>query len=605
MALQTTTQIFISGAKIQGYVSLRLIQQIDAHHDLELVCRTDVVEKLSEELIGDSKEYLGAVITIKISTDFDFSGYKELDFKGVVTKVNSTKGFQYSEGDLLTIYAKSCSILADDGPHYASFNDVTLSDILSKTFQEYDTSKLATSFDPNFTGNIQYSVQHNQSAFSYASRLAAYYNQWFYYDGQQLVFGNPSDIETELINGVDLQDFSIELHSIPNSFQYFTNDYITGELYQKSSSDVSIPAEGYHGFTSNKSKELFSKQTQVYHHLQNGTAIKSQLDTQVEQYTKARAMQQVIGVGFSDNPGVQLGALVKIRGFGTYRITKITHTNIEGGTYKNTFEAVDADFIAYPNMDINRFPKSDGVQIATVMDNNDPDGLGRVKVQFPWQKPEGQTTPWLRVMTPYAGSDKGFHFVSEIAEEVVVNFEGGNIERPFVVGALYNGTAKPSSWQTQNNDIKAIRTRSGHTIELNDTEGEEKINIYDNEGSLIEFNTQEKTLNINAAENINMSAKNIRIEAEENITIGAKQNVEVAAEGDLSNLSQGNLKLQSSGDTSVKSTGALALESTSDATLKGINAIIEGTASAEVNAVQAKLNGSAMTEVAGAIVKLN
>ena len=138
MALQTITQIFISGVPITSYVSLKIDQEIDAHHSLALVCRTDVVEKLSEELIGDSKEYLGGTITVKISSISDFGGYKELEFKGVVTKVKATKGFQQSSGDLVTLEAKSTSILSDDGGHHASFNDMSLSEILEKTFKGYD-----------------------------------------------------------------------------------------------------------------------------------------------------------------------------------------------------------------------------------------------------------------------------------------------------------------------------------------------------------------------------------------------------------------------------------------------------------------------------------
>ena len=198
MALQTTTQIFISGTPILSYVSLKLVQEIDAHHDLELVCRTDVVEKLSEELIGESKEYLGGTIIIKISSVTDFGGYKELEFKGLVTKVTGTKGFHQSSGDLVSLYAKSTSILSDDGGHYASFNDVSLSEILEQTFRGYDKGKLETAFSPVSSDTIHYSVQHNQSAFSYASRLAAYYNEWFFYDGKKLVFGSPSTDETEL-----------------------------------------------------------------------------------------------------------------------------------------------------------------------------------------------------------------------------------------------------------------------------------------------------------------------------------------------------------------------------------------------------------------------
>ncbi|WP_299243010.1 phage baseplate assembly protein V [uncultured Aquimarina sp.] len=524
MALQTTTEIFISGTAIRGYVNLRLVQEIDAHHDLELVCRTDVVEKLSEELIGDSKEYLGGIITIRISSISELGAYKELEFKGVVTKVKATKGFQNATGDLVTIFAKSSSILSDDGAHYASFQDVGLIDILDQTFQEYDKGKLETNFAPVSSDTIHYSVQHNQSAFNYASRLAAYHNEWFYYDGQKLVFGNPSNEETELSYGVDLQDFTVELSSVPNSFDYFTNDYFTDEIHTASSTKVAIPSEGYHGFTDKKSKELFAKQTQVYHNLYNDTSIKSRLDTQIDQYTRSRAMKQVIAKGSSDNPGVNLGQVIKIKGYGSYRIIKITHTNIEGGSYKNTFEAVDANFSAYPKMDISKYPKSD-VQIATVIENNDPSGMGRIKVQFPWQKHSGETTPWLRMMTPHAGSDKGFHFIPENGEEIIVGFESGNAERPFILGSLYHGTAKPDSWQTDANDIKAIKTRSGHLIELHDTDGSEKILISDKNSNLVRIDTANNNIEISAMENMTLNAKNIEINAQEEIKMNAGTNM--------------------------------------------------------------------------------
>ncbi len=603
MALQTTTQIFISGTLIESYVSLKLVQEIDAHHNLELVCRTDVVEQLSEELMGNSKDYLGGVVTIQISAMSNVGGYKELEFKGIVVGIQGTKGFHQSSGDLVTLYAKSASIVSDDGGHYASYNDLSLSEILEKTFQGYDQGKLETAFSPVSSETIHYSVQHNQSAFSYASRLAAYYNEWFYYNGSKLIFGKPESEETELKYGVDLQNFSLELKSIPNSFNYFTNDYFTDELHQKSSQEVSIPSEGYHGFTDKKSKELFAKETQVYHNLYNDSSTKPRLDKQVEQYTRAKAMQQVIAKGSSDNPGVNLGEVIKIEGYGSFRIIKIIHTNIEGGVYQNNFEAVDASFDAYPRMDISLFPKSD-IQIGVVTENNDPDGLSRIKVQFPWQKPSGGTTPWLRMMTPHAGSEKGFHFIPEVGEEVIVNFEGGNAERPFVMGALYHGTAKPESWKTDANDLKAIRTRSGHTIELDDTQDKEMIKIYDNEGSIITFDTQAKSLFVQATENIEFSAKNIKIIAEENIDVQAKGNISTASEGDTAILSKGATNLQATGDTAISSDASITVDATADAKISGQNLVTEGKVGAELKGQQTKVQGQ-MTILQGASGKID
>ena len=140
------------------------------------------------------------------------------------------------------------------------------------------------------------------------------------------------------------------------------------------------------------------------------------------------------------------------------------------------------------------------------MENNDPDGMSRIRVQFPWQKPLGEMTPWLRMMTPHAGSDKGFHFIPEIDEEDIVNFEGGNAERPFVAGTLYHGSAKAGSWQTSTNDVKAIRTRSGHLIELNDTNGAEMITVTDKKGNHFIIDTASEIISINALKDISINA---------------------------------------------------------------------------------------------------
>ncbi|WP_159090890.1 contractile injection system protein, VgrG/Pvc8 family, partial [Aquimarina aquimarini] len=322
MAIQTTTTIYIANKQLSSYKRLQLHQEIDAHHSLELVCRTDAIEQLSDELIGESKEYIGSIITIQVSANSTANSYRELEFKGVVTGVETVKGFEESQGDLICIKSKSASILADNFPHYASYSEVGLSDILQDTFQGYDLGKLETNFAPTNSSTIHYSVQHNESDFAYASRLSAYYNDWFYYDGKQLIFGRPSTEEIELSYGIDLKKFSINMEPMPNNASYFTNDYIANKQHQKNSGDVSIPSTGYHGFADSKSRELYNKQTRIYNPLYTDATMKPRLDAQVEAYTKSRAIQQIIAKGGSDNPGVCLGQIIRINGHGSYRVTK-------------------------------------------------------------------------------------------------------------------------------------------------------------------------------------------------------------------------------------------------------------------------------------------
>lgn len=83
-----------------------------------------------------------------------------------------------------------------------------------------------------------------------------------------------------------------------------------------------------------------------------------------------------------------------------------------------------------PFFDEDAYPTCEE-QSAIVTDNDDPQG--RIRVQFPWQKKKGLKTPWLRVVTPYAGKGKGMHIIPEIDEEVIIGFDNGNAERPLLL----------------------------------------------------------------------------------------------------------------------------------------------------------------------------
>src|SRR5437868_30783 len=120
-----------------------------------------------------------------------------------------------------------------------------------------------------------------------------------------------------------------------------------------------------------------------------------------------------------------------------------------------------------------------GVVVGIVTNNQDPDGLGRVKVRFPWLSDTDEST-WARVAAPMAGKDRGAYFLPEVDDEVLVAFEHGDPRFPYVLGALWNGNAQPFlTNEDGKNDLRVIRSRSGHTIVLNDKDGEETIEIVD------------------------------------------------------------------------------------------------------------------------------
>jgi len=134
-----------------------------------------------------------------------------------------------------------------------------------------------------------------------------------------------------------------------------------------------------------------------------------------------------------------------------------------------------------------RSNRLNGVAPAVVTNNQDPEGLGRVKVKFPWLS-DNNETDWVRVATLMAGPERGSFFLPEVGDEVLVAFEHGDINAPYVIGVLWNGQQKPPETNSDGkNNIRKIRSRSGHEIVFNDDDSvkKEKIEIHTKAGHRI------------------------------------------------------------------------------------------------------------------------
>jgi len=183
--------------------------------------------------------------------------------------------------------------------------------------------------------------------------------------------------------------------------------------------------------------------------------------------------------GESRNPELMAGNEVKITGpldaAGTYGLIKVVHTWTAAG-YLNYFDCTP--WRKFTNPVAPRVRAYPGLIPARVVDNNDPDNSGRVRVQFYWQ--EENSTKWIAMMAPHAGADRGFMFLPEIGDEVWVAFEQGDPERPRVLGCSWNGVQKPPRdefWgdDVAPNDVKRIVTKSGHRISMVDKNGKSSI----------------------------------------------------------------------------------------------------------------------------------
>ena len=138
-----------------------------------------------------------------------------------------------------------------------------------------------------------------------------------------------------------------------------------------------------------------------------------------------------------------------------------------------------------------------GLYPAIVTNIDDPNGLGRIQVRFPTLGQDGSDVrAWSTLVTPYAGNDQGFEFLPEVDTQVVVAFEAGNPRRPYIVGACWNGKEKLPETPAKPNNIRVIKTRSGSTLEFDDTSGAAKVTLRTSQGNelVLDEGAQEVTL---------------------------------------------------------------------------------------------------------------
>jgi type VI secretion system secreted protein VgrG len=184
----------------------------------------------------------------------------------------------------------------------------------------------------------------------------------------------------------------------------------------------------------------------------------------------------------SRNPAVAPACIASIsempqgEGNGNYGIVRAIHQYRAAEGYSNI--AILTPWMDYVSPEKPKRSFHSGVVTAIVVENNDPDKRGRVKLRFHWQQ---DTTSWVRMATAHAGNKRGTLFWPEVGDEVVVAFEDGDPERPIVIGSIWNEhdqalrTQYRQSSDIDQNEVKRIVTRSGNTISIIDTAGKEVI----------------------------------------------------------------------------------------------------------------------------------
>ena len=571
MPINTTIKIEVAGETLSSFSELHINQKANAHHNFT------ISRLLSQEFVGDamdtSQQYIGQPIRITIDpknmkTDSSFIFY------GIVSDARMIR--TAGAAGMLFIEGFSPSILMDAMPTAKSFTDKSFADIIQEVSLNYSQQQLKPNIDiQNDTSTLPYTVQYGESDFAFLSRMAQKKGEWFYYNGEETYFGKPQSKTITLEYGRSLHKFDIEMHARPLNFQYTGYDPSSSDTQRASSSEINYEPRGYGKSVFDASKKMYPNvSNSLYSNPLEEAGARTHLVNRATTQLHSRSANLVIAKGESDETGIRIGDIViinessfsstgnaldgvKEQNFGSYIITSIIHSCDSSGVYYNYFEAVPDTVLSPPYGNALAIPFSE-IQTAIVTDNNDPKGLGRVQVQMAWQN--DTNTPWLRMTNPHAGGGKGMYFIPEIGEEVLVGFENSNAEKPFVLGAMYNGN-ESSGYHTSGNDKKVIQSRSGTKVIMDDAQGSVFIEdpsgntwLMDGAGN-ISVNAP-KNFTVNAGENIVYNAGgNIVVSAQKNINIVASESITETANEDYSltatNINETAMQSRSSKATSI------------------------------------------------------
>jgi len=460
----------------------------------------------------------------------------------------------------------------------------------------------------------EYICQDNQTDMEFLQDRAQRIGYRMYVEDNTLYFRQALETEPQvpvLEWGINLLDFQARL----TTAQQVTEVNVRGwdpktkkEIIGRATTPQDTPQVGQKQSGGDTAKRAFNMESKE-------VIVNRPVASQAEADALAQAICDEMGNAFIQaegtslgTPAIHAGVIIEIKGVGQrfsgrYRITHAIHRyDLDRGyTTHFTISGRRANTLAalLASKEVNKH----GVVVGIVTNNRDPDGLGRIKVKFPTLH-SNEESHWARLVSPMAGAGRGFEFIPEVNDEVLVAFEHDDSHRPFILGSLWNGKDKPPEGSdkvvssTGKVEKRIIRSRSGHTITLDDSDNGSKISIVDKTGkNSMEIDSQKNSL-----------------------TIKAKDKTEVKTEGGhkiVLDDTGGKIEVvDKTGNNSIKidaMQNSISIESATQLKLKaqmiqieaGANMNIKSTGMMNIESANTTMKGNAMVTIQGGLVKIN
>ena len=518
--------ISVGKKSLSSFISLQIEQNIGKHHRFQMAVELETGSNRYVHNINSSKKWLGESIVVKAANT--------PIFVGVVTNVQLHR--EGSDFGCIIVSGYSATYRMETAHSCFSWNDRTIGDVVKKLCEQ---AKVQLELNPAFKETKDFICQYEESDFDFIRRLAHQYQEWMYFDGTKLIFGKPRKLADpiRLEYGTTLSSLDIGLQTLARSEQVFSYHSGADREMQRMTPDLAYGHDKLAGEAFRASLGMFSKPARQ--HALPRISNETELVNYMGRKQAAETAETHYITAESQVPTLRVGSVISLyssflervgnlseESLGNFIIIEITHEVSQGSYYKNRFKAIPATIKALPSPKV-RMPLAE-TQMATVLSNADPQGKGRVRVRMNWQT-DGMQTGWVRVMTPDGGSssdvksNRGFVFIPEVGDQVLLGFRHGDPARPYVMGSLFNGTTGRGG--LEGNHMKSLTTRSGHTIKLNDSLSSLGITIKDIKGNSIHIDSVGDDIIINAK-------RNITINAGETFTVNARE-MEVNIDGDI------------------------------------------------------------------------
>ncbi|MBR5973543.1 MAG: type IV secretion protein Rhs [Paludibacteraceae bacterium] len=531
------------------FESLVLKQGMNSCHHFDVVrefmSQDEMWKESPQKLLG----YVGSQVIIKFS---HMDSKHPYEFSGWVTDVRvdaweSEPDYDYvnHKSNRVHIIGEGDIIQLNGSRGMDSFVDCQLKSIVTQSVSKFG---IGLDCNPKFDGSIPYVMRYHETVFEFLNRLSSTYNELFFYDGKKISFGTPGNCgEENLVFEQDVYSLRTHASAFPrkiSAYDYFVeNDKGECTNAQKGSASGLL-----NSFVSNADR-LFNDNDKELLPGASPVTDNGYLQKMLDAKSKARDGSMLTVEGETRTCRVKIGCIVDISfpssmgvsSLGRYRVIEIVHKVDKNGNYSNHFVASpeNMEYVTQQYLDVVKaYP-----EVAYVKSNADPKSLGRVQIQFEWQKRMGKESNWIRVQSPDAGGsgmkNRGMVFVPEEGDQVMVGFEFGDPNRPYVMGSMFGG--KSGNGGGDSNNVHSIVTKSGRQIIMDDS-NDGGITISDANGNFVVISTSGGIVEIGSTKEISLHSKVIKISADEDIIVKAGKNYDKKIDGNSSISIKGDAK---------------------------------------------------------------